>query len=170
MPHAGRHTLTAPPCARPQECTTFHFECKPDALRPALDRFAQFFISPLCKAEALGREVQAVDNEFSGVLQSDSCRLQQLRCHAARDGHVFRKFGWGNIKSLAQDPEAAGIDVRSELLAYYKCAAGDAAGSAKCGGAATLAPLLSQAAVQRRAHEPGGAGWRAAGRARGLGA
>ncbi len=38
-------------------------------LRPALDRFAQFFIAPLIKADALEREVQAVDNEFSGVLQ-----------------------------------------------------------------------------------------------------
>lgn len=31
----------------PQECTTFHFDVKPDALHPALDRFAQFFIAPL---------------------------------------------------------------------------------------------------------------------------
>lgn len=52
-----------------QECTTFHFDVKPDCLRPALDRFAQFFISPLVKGDALEREVQAVDNEFAGVLQ-----------------------------------------------------------------------------------------------------
>jgi hypothetical protein len=50
------------PLCRPQDV-------KPDALRPALDRFAQFFISPLVKADALEREVQAVDNEFAGVLQ-----------------------------------------------------------------------------------------------------
>jgi hypothetical protein len=57
-----------------QESTTFHFDVKPDSLRPALDRFAQFFISPLIKADALGREVQAVENEFAGVLQVGAAR------------------------------------------------------------------------------------------------
>lgn len=103
-----------------EECTTFHFDVKPDALRPALDRFAQFFIAPLVKADALEREVQAVDNEFAGVLQSDACRSLQLRCHTAKEGHLFRKFGWGNRKSLVEDPAAAGLDVRAELLRYYK--------------------------------------------------
>ena len=97
-------------------------DVKPDALRPALERFAQFFIQPLVKADALEREVQAVDNEFLGVLQSDGCRGLQLRCHTAREGHLFRKFGWGNRKSLVDDPAAAGIDVRQALLRYYKCA------------------------------------------------
>lgn len=44
----------------------------------------------------------------------------QLRCHTAREGHLFRKFGWGNRKSLVDDPAAAGIDVRAQLLSYYK--------------------------------------------------
>jgi secreted Zn-dependent insulinase-like peptidase len=33
------------------------------------------------QAGALEREVQAVDSEFSGVLQSDHSRLAQLMCH-----------------------------------------------------------------------------------------
>lgn len=49
-----------------QEYTNYHFDCKPAALHGALDRFAQFFVAPLCKADALEREVNAVDNEFSG--------------------------------------------------------------------------------------------------------
>jgi len=53
-------------------------------------------------------------------VQSDACRALQLRCHTAREGHLFRKFGWGNRKSLVEDPAAAGIDVREELLKYYK--------------------------------------------------
>lgn len=51
-----------------QEHTNFYFDCKPAALRGALDRFSQFFVAPLCKADALEREVNAVDNEFSGML------------------------------------------------------------------------------------------------------
>lgn len=54
------------------------------------------------------------------VPQSDGCRAMQLRCHTAREGHLFRKFGWGNRKSLVEDPAAAGLDVRAELLSYYK--------------------------------------------------
>lgn len=49
-----------------QEYTNYHFDVRPDALHGALDRFAQFFVAPLCKTDALEREVQAVDNEFSG--------------------------------------------------------------------------------------------------------
>jgi nardilysin len=44
----------------------------------------------------------------------------QLRCHTAREGHLLRKFGWGNRKSLVEDPAAAGVDVRGELLKYYR--------------------------------------------------
>ena len=62
-----------------EESTTYHFECAPHAFEAALDRFAQFFISPLMKPDALDREVLAVDSEFSGILQSDSCRLAQVR-------------------------------------------------------------------------------------------
>ena len=51
-----------------QEHTNYYFDCKPAALHGALDRFSQFFVAPLCKADALEREVNAVDNEFSGAL------------------------------------------------------------------------------------------------------
>ena len=50
-----------------QEYTNYHFDVSPGHLHAALDRFAQFFIEPLCKADALDREVQAVDNEFTGM-------------------------------------------------------------------------------------------------------
>ncbi len=59
------YTSCSPPYA--QEFTNYHFDCKPDALHGALQRFSQFFVAPLCKADALEREVNAVDNEFSGV-------------------------------------------------------------------------------------------------------
>ena len=55
-------------CAASQETTNYHFDVKPSSLRGALERFSQFFIAPLCKADALEREVNAVDNEFSGAL------------------------------------------------------------------------------------------------------
>eukprot|EP00850_Spirogloea_muscicola_P012506 SM000081S22640 [mRNA] locus=s81:244115:252096:- [translate_table: standard] len=44
------------------EVTCYHFDVNPKFLQPALDRFAQFFIAPLAKPEAMDREVQAVDS------------------------------------------------------------------------------------------------------------
>ncbi len=92
----------------------------PTALQGALDRFAQFFVSPLCLEGSLEREVLAVDSEFSGVLQSDQCRLTQLMCHTSSPGHLYQKFSWGNRKSLWDMPREAGVDVRAALLQYYR--------------------------------------------------
>ncbi|GAB4823775.1 hypothetical protein N2152v2_010821 [Parachlorella kessleri] len=102
------------------EATTYYFDVSPESLRGALERFAQFFSCPLVKQGAMEREVEAVNNEFTGVLQSDGCRLQQLQFHTSREGHPFRKFSWGNKKSLIEDPTARGLDVRDRLLDYYK--------------------------------------------------
>lgn len=78
-----RAALPHLPCvtAALQEYTNFYFDVQPDALHGALDRFAQFFVAPLFVQGAMEREVQAVNSEFAGVLQSDHSRLSQLMCH-----------------------------------------------------------------------------------------
>eukprot|EP00898_Chlorokybus_atmophyticus_P001398 jgi/Chlat1/2259/Chrsp17S08725 len=101
------------------ELTCFHFDVNHKFLKPALDRFAQFYVSPLLKLEAMDREVQAVDSEFSQALQSDFCRLQQMQCYFSPEGHPFRKFGWGNRRSLVDIPWEQGVDVRTKLLQLY---------------------------------------------------
>ena len=42
----------------PQEYTNYHFDVAPGHLRGALERFAQFFVAPLCKEGAMEREVR----------------------------------------------------------------------------------------------------------------
>ena len=44
--------------------TNYSFEVGNDGFLGALDRFAQFFISPLMKQDSVDREVQAVDSEY----------------------------------------------------------------------------------------------------------
>ena len=56
----------------------------------------------------------------AGVLQSDGCRLSQLRCHTAQPGHIYNKFSWGNRRSLFDEPIAQGVAVRDELVKYYR--------------------------------------------------
>ncbi|KAG6541670.1 hypothetical protein Mapa_016935 [Marchantia paleacea] len=101
------------------EYTCYHFDVNRKFLKPALERFSQFFISPLAKADAMDREVQAIDSEFNQVLQSDSCRLLQLMCHTADKNHPFHTFSWGNKKSLG-DPMRKGVDMRGKMLELYK--------------------------------------------------
>jgi hypothetical protein len=48
---------------------------------PRCQRLACLACLTLQQAGALEREVQAVDSEFKGVLQSDHPRLAQLMCH-----------------------------------------------------------------------------------------
>lgn len=41
-------------------------------------------------------------------------------CLQAVAGHVYTKFSWGNMKSLWQDPVDKGLDVRQQLMNYYR--------------------------------------------------
>ena len=72
-----------------QEFTNYHFDVKPNALYGALDRFAQFFIDPLCKADALEREVMAVDNEFSGKHSKQPCSINHCLPAVSTSNHVL---------------------------------------------------------------------------------
>jgi len=62
----------------------------------------------------------SADRTIAGVQQSDPCRLAQLRSHTSKPGHLYRKFTWGNRKSLIEQPGDAGIAVRERLVEYYK--------------------------------------------------
>ncbi|KAK4779447.1 hypothetical protein SAY87_015553 [Trapa incisa] len=101
------------------EHTCYHFEVKQEFLKGALQRFSQFFIAPLVKAEAMEREVLAVDSEFNQVLQNDDCRLQQLQCYSSAPAHPFNRFFWGNKKSLV-DAMEKGIDLRAHIMQLFE--------------------------------------------------
>nr|DAD25800.1 TPA_asm: hypothetical protein HUJ06_027268 [Nelumbo nucifera] len=101
------------------EHTCYHFEVKREFLKGALERFSQFFISPLVKVEAMEREILAVDSEFNQVLQNDACRLQQLQCYTSSQGHPFNRFFWGNKKSLV-DAMERGVNLREQILHLYR--------------------------------------------------
>ncbi|KAJ1745782.1 hypothetical protein LPJ58_005973, partial [Coemansia sp. RSA 1591] len=53
------------------EKTGYFFGIANNALEGALDRLANHFINPLLSAEAIQREIKAVDSEFKGRLQND---------------------------------------------------------------------------------------------------
>ncbi|KAM0753884.1 hypothetical protein T439DRAFT_338697 [Meredithblackwellia eburnea MCA 4105] len=98
--------------------TCYYFDCHPTALEPALDRFAQFFISPLFDPSCTEREALAVDSENTKNLQSDMFRNYQLDKSTSSRDHVYWKFGTGNRETLLDEPLKAGMDVRKRLIEW----------------------------------------------------
>ncbi|CAH0554760.1 unnamed protein product [Brassicogethes aeneus] len=82
------------------ETTCFYFETLEKNLLAALDKFSQFFISPLMKKEAMSREREAIESEFQMALPSDSSRKEQLFCSMAKEGCPVNSFSWGNLITL----------------------------------------------------------------------
>lgn len=97
------------------EHTTFYFELEPGpgVLDGALDRWSAFFTCPLIKEDCLAREIDAVNSEFQGVEQNDTCRQQQLLSHDAKPGHPCCNFLWGNAKSLKSA-------TREDLVSFWQ--------------------------------------------------
>jgi len=101
------------------EYTTYQFDSNAEHFREALDIFASCFISPLLSASAAEREISAIDSEFNLAKIDDGSRLQQLYCHQAQDGHILRKFSWGNLDSLKRTPAKNNVDVHTILRAFH---------------------------------------------------
>jgi insulysin len=63
----------------------------PEKLGEALDRFSQFFISPLFTESATDREINAVDSEHEKNLSIDGWRVRQVNKSLADKNHPYHK-------------------------------------------------------------------------------
>ncbi|KAJ2015229.1 metalloprotease, partial [Coemansia sp. S85] len=86
----------------------------------ALDRFAQFFISPLFNADCVDRELKAVDSEYKGTLQADNWRTFQLTARTSDPAHPYSGFSVGNTETLKGAAEKLGLNLREELIKFYQ--------------------------------------------------
>ncbi len=93
--------------------TNYQFQVLPDGFEGALDRFSQFFISPLFTEEYTAREVNAVNSEHQKNMLNDNWRQFRISSLFAKEGHPERKFGTGNLETL-------GDITREELIDFYK--------------------------------------------------
>lgn len=99
--------------------TVYYFTCAPDAIEGAVDRFAQFFISPLFTPSATDREINAVNSEHLKNKQSDAWRMQQLLRNSTNPSHPLNRFSTGDINTLKIIPESEGIEIRQKLLDFH---------------------------------------------------
>ncbi|ODQ76980.1 hypothetical protein BABINDRAFT_163886 [Babjeviella inositovora NRRL Y-12698] len=102
------------------EHTNYYFEVNHEHLAGALDRFAPFFTAPLFSPDCKDREIKAVDSENKKNLQSDMWRLYQLNKFLSNPAYPYHSFLTGNLDTLHDVPLRAGIDVREELIAWYR--------------------------------------------------
>jgi len=92
--------------------TNYMLQVLPDGFEGAIDRFAQFFISPLFTEEYTAREVNAVNSEHQKNIMSDRWRQHRIKSQFVRDGHPSKKFSTGSLETL-------GDITRDELIEFY---------------------------------------------------
>ncbi|GMK56588.1 hypothetical protein CspeluHIS016_0304280 [Cutaneotrichosporon spelunceum] len=100
--------------------TNYYFDVAPDALEGALDRFSGFFSEPLFAEDCTEREIKAVNSEHQKNIQHDRWRAFQLEKSLSKPGHVYGKFGTGDLKTLWEEPRADGRDPRQQLIEWWK--------------------------------------------------
>ncbi|QPJ65695.1 MAG: peptidase M16 [Candidatus Nitrohelix vancouverensis] len=98
------------------DVTNYFFEVSHDAFEGALDRFSDFFKSPLFDEKYSEREVNAVSSEHDKNQRSDGWRLSRVQNMMVEPGHPLAKFGTGNKETLAGDNGPA---LRAFFKKYY---------------------------------------------------
>lgn len=103
--------------------TNYFFDVFPEHFEPALDRFAQFFISPLLDEKYVDREKNAVHSEFRARFDSESRRRRDVIREFVKPNHALANFTTGNLDTLAdRKSKTSGqqnLGLREELLAFF---------------------------------------------------
>ena len=97
--------------------TSYFFDVDAAHLEGALDRFAQFFLSPRLDREYVERERQVVHSEYVSRRRDDRLRSFAAWRQALDPRHPLARFLVGNAQTLADRP---GADVRDELVAFHR--------------------------------------------------
>lgn len=92
--------------------TTYYFDICSHHFDDALDRFCEFFVSPLFINDAVERELNAVDSEFKNGLMNDSQRVWRLKNALSNDS--YNRFSCGNKETLAVP------NIREKVINFWK--------------------------------------------------
>ncbi|MEI8300668.1 MAG: insulinase family protein [Chlamydiota bacterium] len=87
--------------------TVYMFSVNNSGFEGSLDRFSHFFIDPLFKTSAVGRELHAVDQEHAKNIQSDGRREWMIFKETGNPLHPNSAFATGNAETLGHIPREA---------------------------------------------------------------
>ncbi|MCY4425466.1 MAG: insulinase family protein [Halieaceae bacterium] len=99
------------------EHTNYFFDIDQEYLAGALDRFAQFFISPRFDQDYVSREVNAVEAEYRMGIKTDERRVLDALREVVNPRHPFSILGVGAKQTLADFEQQP---VRAALLEWYR--------------------------------------------------
>jgi len=103
------------------EHTCFYFDIHHQHFTEALDRFSQFFISPLLADEFIAKERKNIEAEFQLKLKDDIRRLYDVHKETINQRHPFSQFSVGNVDTLAdRNGESIGKEVSDFFNLYYQ--------------------------------------------------
>lgn len=97
------------------EHTNYYFQINSQYFEQALNRFSQFFISPLFEQQFIDKERHAIDSEFRLKLNDEQRRILQVYKETVSPLHPFSKFSVGNLETLTGDAKI----LKQELQTFY---------------------------------------------------
>ena len=97
--------------------TVYKFECSNQGFLPALDKFSQFFISPLLDRNSVEKELRAIESENQKNLQSDVWRQMQLIRSESKPDSITHLFSTGNTSTL--NPNGNIDEPREALIKFF---------------------------------------------------
>ncbi|MFT5709173.1 MAG: insulysin, partial [Oceanospirillaceae bacterium] len=100
-----------------QDNTNYYFDIKQDSLDSALDRFSQFFISPLFSEKYTDRERQAVHSEYQSRLKDDAQRNYAVFKQIMNPAHPGSRFFIGSLSTLSDNKQSK---IRDDLISFYQ--------------------------------------------------
>ena len=80
--------------------TMYYFTINPTSFLDSLDRFSQFFISPLLKKEMVQQEMNAVDSESKKSLKDDGWIQMDIFKQLLKKNHPLNHYTCGDLSSL----------------------------------------------------------------------
>ncbi len=110
--HGGNHNAWTG-----TEHTCFFFDIAAEHFSTAIERFSEFFISPLLADEFVVSERENIDAEFTLKLKDDIRRLYDVHKDTINPKHPFSQFSVGNLDTLA---DRNGKNISQELQDFFQ--------------------------------------------------
>ncbi|MGR2738329.1 insulinase family protein [Billgrantia sp. Q4P2] len=112
--HGGSHNaFTAP------QDTNYFFDIEPEALPGALDRFSQFFLTPLFNPSQLESERNIVHSEYMARIRDDGRRENDVLNQVLNRDNPTTGFSVGSRETLADRPEGE-PSLRERVIGFYE--------------------------------------------------
>lgn len=99
--------------------TSFYFNIQPENFEAALERLADFFISPIFNPDFLEKERLAVDSEYRLNVPNEASRSEAILSQIFNPSHPKSRFSYGNVETLP-GPNQTLSQLRDAAIQFYE--------------------------------------------------